>query len=584
LGGLLAVLLISLPFDSLKTVADGLSKDGNLQSFTLARLSEVKIPLGLAGIFLILAGILLAIWRKQSILVLTAFLTWIRTKMGTLRTDGVDLAKSLGRGMPGKVYLFSFLVIFLLGILARVVMVNGPVYHDEAFTFVEYASHSLLTVVTDYSLPNNHVFHTIFVHFAYLLFGDAPWAIRLPALIAGILVIPAVFLLGRLLYNKKVGLLAAALVVPIPNMIHYSSSARGYSLVTLLSLLTFGLGVYAVRKKNLAAWLLLAVISALGFYTIPIMLYPFGILFTWLFFTAFTQSAIRVYGSSFAFLKYVVIAGLLSIGLALTLYTPIFLVSGLKSVFANHVIASNSFPVFFANFLNTLGGIWESWLSGHPSMGWVLILGFILSLVFHRRIASVQVPVQIAAVLFPVAALVIQRPDSIARAWSFLLPFIVIWTAAGILAPFGLVRKRLANRFDLTQIVLAIGIAGALSLALINGIKSLPEFIHPSSPMENIALYLKDEIQEGDVISVTSPYDMSVIYYLIYHDVSKKYIKDIAEQPFDRVFVVVYPDLDQTLESVLENTGIGAEKMDLKDAETPTTVGNALIYACYPVE
>ena len=75
---------------------------------------------------------------------------------------------------------------------------------------------------------------------------------------------------------------AAALVPSSSMLIEYSTNARGYGIVCLFFMNTILVGAYALRHQNWAAWLLLAVVSALGFYTIPIMLYPFGGVVVWL--------------------------------------------------------------------------------------------------------------------------------------------------------------------------------------------------------------------------------------------------------------------------------------------------------------
>ena len=64
---------------------------------------------------------------------------------------------------------------------------------------------------------------------------------------------------------------------------HYSNNARGYTLVALFTLLTLILGDIVRKEKNLFAWGLISLFSALGLYTVPVMLFPFGVLFVWLF-------------------------------------------------------------------------------------------------------------------------------------------------------------------------------------------------------------------------------------------------------------------------------------------------------------
>ncbi|GEM_PF-6728280 len=99
----------------------------------------------------------------------------------------------------------------LSGLILRLAEMNKVLTHDEAYTYVAFASKSLWHAVTDYSLPNNHIFHTILVYLSAELIGLHPWSIRIPALLGGMAVILAVYFLGKTLYSENAGLLAAAL-------------------------------------------------------------------------------------------------------------------------------------------------------------------------------------------------------------------------------------------------------------------------------------------------------------------------------------------------------------------------------------
>ncbi len=154
--------------------------------------------------------------------------------------------------------------------------------HDEAYTFIAFASRPLLAAISDYALPNNHIFHTLLVYLAYHLLGNQPWIIRLPAFVAGVAIVPLTYVTAGRFYNRKVGLLSAGLVAAAPLLIDYSANARGYTLVCALTLCAAALAAYVKDHRNRIAWTLLALTCALGFYTIPIMLYPAGMLVVWL--------------------------------------------------------------------------------------------------------------------------------------------------------------------------------------------------------------------------------------------------------------------------------------------------------------
>ena len=63
---------------------------------------------------------------------------------------------------------------------------------------------------------------------------------RIPSIIAGTLAIPALYLLGRELYDRRTGLVAAAFGAASPMLIWYSQEARMYAFVELFGLLALG--------------------------------------------------------------------------------------------------------------------------------------------------------------------------------------------------------------------------------------------------------------------------------------------------------------------------------------------------------
>ena len=85
-------------------------------------------------------------------------------------------------------------------------------------------------------------------------FGDGELAVRLPSLIAGTLVIPALYLLGRELYDRRTGLVAAAFGAASPLLIWYSQEARMYAFVTLFGLLALWTQLRAIRNPSMGNW------------------------------------------------------------------------------------------------------------------------------------------------------------------------------------------------------------------------------------------------------------------------------------------------------------------------------------------
>jgi uncharacterized membrane protein len=244
--------------------------------------------------------------------------------------------------------------------------------------------------ITNYHAPNNHVLHTLLVHFSTTLLGYYPWAVRAPAFLAGTLIIPAAYGLGKTVYDRYAALLAAVLIAWWSVQVAYSVTARGYSLVALLSLLTLWLGMLVRREKNLVAWSLIVVLSALGFYTVPVMLFPFGVLFVWLFLENMCAEPGRGYRSKVDYTMYWLVAGLASALLTLLFYSPILIYGGMKFFQISQPNPLNSIGQLF---IENLGGMYYEWVGG-VAVSEVLVLGtgILLSLIFHRRLSTLRVP------------------------------------------------------------------------------------------------------------------------------------------------------------------------------------------------
>ena len=116
-----------------------------------------------------------------------------------------------------------------------------------------YVERPLGESLVNYSAPNNHLLNTLLAHLSMSLFSNASWAIRLPAVLAGILTIPASFAVGRALDSWEAGLLAAALTASSVRLVGFSAQTRGYALQGVL-LLAMVLVAAGTRRATTTAW------------------------------------------------------------------------------------------------------------------------------------------------------------------------------------------------------------------------------------------------------------------------------------------------------------------------------------------
>ena len=60
-----------------------------------------------------------------------------------------------------KNYLAFLFLMIISGIIFRLMYIDRPVFHDESKTFYSFISSSWLDAISNYYVPNNHIFHSI---------------------------------------------------------------------------------------------------------------------------------------------------------------------------------------------------------------------------------------------------------------------------------------------------------------------------------------------------------------------------------------------------------------------------------------
>ena len=231
----------------------------------------------------------------------------------------------------GKLIAWMVPILIVIGAVLRMRFLFEPMAFDEADTFISFASKPIYLGLSLYSTPNNHIFHTLLMHIAWRLFGDQEWAIRLPVLLAGILLIPVTYCAGRVLYGKHSALIAAALVTAASPLVSYSVDARGYILVCVFFLLLLIAGQYLLDHDSSPGWLLWALIAAVGFFTIPTMLYAAGTVAVYLVLSSLRMETEMRHRFQAHLGLAVAIAGFVTT----LLYLPVLVVSGPNSLFGN---------------------------------------------------------------------------------------------------------------------------------------------------------------------------------------------------------------------------------------------------------
>jgi uncharacterized membrane protein len=383
------------------------------------------------------------------------------------------------------------------------------------------------------------------------MFGDSPAVIRFPAFLAGVMIIPATYSIGRLFYNSKVGLVGASIVASLPVLIDYSTTARGYTIITLFALLIIYLAVYVKDHRNMVAWGLLVVFSSLGLYVNPTMIYPIGMAFTWLLLSKLIHDVSDTYGTRYYL--YLLISSLAIITITLILYLPIILNSGLQSLIRNDVIEALSWSDFIQSIKPRIKNTWLEWNRALPhAISLIAIIGLIASLFVPKLPKDRRMPLIMAGIIWIGTALLVQRVAPWPRIWLFLLPFFVIWISAGIIGLFELVFRRIPRGDSLMVGLVGFLIAVPLISGLMRNYTQYDQKLHSQGEVELLADYLQDYLQPNDVVVVTSPDTVVLKYYLRRNGLAKEFTELEKGKLFERAIVVVNQAQGQTLEYVLE--------------------------------
>ena len=237
-SGLFLVYLVFLSYPTLRVLFDSLMPDHNFNSLKAGNVGVFKVLFCVGGLFFLGLAALTVLHRWSLISRI-----WIRLWLDARRSLKVP---HLGKRDLG--FLAGVIVLIFLAVVFRLERANSPMVHDEAYTYVTF-SRSLFLAISDYSKPNNHILHSILVYFSTRIFGKAAWAVRLPALLAGVLLVPASYWLASRLYDRWTALGTAFLVAWFPPLVVYSNVARGYSMVALFTLITLALGDHVLFRS-----------------------------------------------------------------------------------------------------------------------------------------------------------------------------------------------------------------------------------------------------------------------------------------------------------------------------------------------
>lgn len=400
-------------------------------------------------------------------------------------------------------------LITAIAVACRLAALGQPMRYDESITWALFVGRPWSTIVSAYQFPNNHVLHSLLAKLVVSAVPWAPWALRLPAFLAGVAIVPLTWLVGRRVADRGTALLGAALAAVSTTLVLYSTNARGYSLIVMLFLVMLLVADRIRRGTARYGWALLALLGALGLYTIPVMLYPLGVVLTWLVLDVRNlPAAERVRRMALA-----AMAGASALALAAVLYLPIIRSAGLSALTGNKFVSASPWiqfafdlPKFFAEMLGT----WAS-----PLPWWCAFVLPALALLGLRRLAPSRAPsLALATLAWCGALLFLTHRVPFVRVWLFVVPLFLLAVGRGVIHVW---RDTVGHRRPTWKLDPVL-VAGAVVVVLgAEALHSRPALSSADTgvfqPAREVATLIAPRLQSGDRVLAVIPANGPLLYY-----------------------------------------------------------------------
>lgn len=403
-----------------------------------------------------------------------------------------------------------FLIAVAVGLSIRGFFLAQPMRYDESFTFLNYANRGFFSLFRCSHL-NNHVLNTILIKLSTSIWGAHPASIRFPDFLAGVGLIPLIFCLCRRLIHERSGIFASMAISIFPYMIHYSTNARGYALLALLTLALVLVGARVVAKPSFTGSALISLIAALGMMTMPSMLFSIAGVYLWL----VCLLILRRQTLKAIFLEFIIPCGVMTFAFTLFLYSPIIFASnGIRAMVAHPSVHSLPWHHFAPRIYPLLTQIVSDYSSHLPltvlSGGILLMLVGILVATGKRNWALVLL---MPALLFGLGIVfLVYHGIPPARTYIYLIPFALILADAG----FTYLREKLPCNlqfFPLLAVIL-LGSCFAVSLISRNTIAKYPDKFPEAS---FVVKYLMPLMGSNDIVHMRYTADYPCYFYFWYY-------------------------------------------------------------------
>jgi len=494
-----------IPYEWLNSLVRPFSGSGDMNAFSPATYADIQTRCRFLTIALLVVWVAAFLGRRK-------LATWTELAFAGTRPAALR-ERTLPEPLVQRGFVACAVAVVALTVLGaglRIMWLDQPMRHDESTTFMLYARMPFVAIPLRYSDPNNQILHTLLVKLAVSLFGDSPSALRLPALIAGIALVPLAAGFARALQGNGAMVITAALVATSSPLIEFSNNARGYTLLCCCTVVLFWAGLQATRTNSRAAWVTFILAGAIGAYTHPGMATPAvaGALWTALLLLR-RDRGWRADGLLPLAVSLVAMGVLVAM-----LYLPILVVNGWHALTDNSgVHATATISASLERLGPYASGVLSVWLRDDPSWAWMVVAAAIVA---AMALASDAVAIRllvVAAIGSLVWHVLFVHDLSWFRFWLPYLALLLVVTAVGLDAVLARIpwQPRLVPAAP--SILLAVLVGGWTAESVIQRrtvLSSGETLLYPEAATVGRAI---STARRGDYLEVPSIVMDEILYY-----------------------------------------------------------------------
>lgn len=455
-----------------------------------------------------------------------------------------DLRRSmreLGKRSSTSHKQFVFFLI-LVGVVLRAALLFRPIMYEEAFAYVDFATKNFGKVLSDYRDPANQILHTLLTKLSVGLFGVGRVQLRLPAFVAGVLVMPLFYVFVRAMFNRYIALIALALVAASGPLVEYSAIARGYSIAWLCFVSALVLGRHMIKENSAVSAVAIGVVCALGMWSVPSMAYAALLIYWWMLFslTAKYENTLqkRMVNWLLSLIVFVVVIGFL--------YMPVILTHGFDQLLHHRTVPEKGWYYFVHHHQDRAFDLWAYIIDS--SAAWIAVLGMI-GMLYAVFISSKFRFLAFAMLLGAVPLVFIRTMVGTPQVWLYTLFIFHLSTAIALFYLLKFLQEKLFTKLGKRTRTAAT----ALVLLVLFAALGMPMAWKRSTGMpeaRTCVAYAVRTLNAGDKLYVQYPWDWPVKFNALELGLPLNMLTG-TPAPNATVLVACSPTDEQSVRSVL---------------------------------